>query len=349
MVSGAAGRISLAPCLEAIAAGDNREVFTLSEEGILASAITPDQCANVADGDAGGDLVTGPCRSPGMAKFELSPSSQLKLQNIGNYCVSIQGDPVEKEFAGRVDAASMRWSSSPGKPVDFTLSLGVGASVNSITVDWEFAPKRFELALSGGGIFTTLDTTTGNTLNKTVVVLGGAYGRTLRIRMSEPLSSEGYAIKSLSVIASEAKVIVQDCDVASKRVDARDKFFMVSVSAADPSLALAARDTAKMAIVAGSRLGGLTSKLAISLKNLETCNLARHRACTGNCKTSLSTNVRLSGGDAARNPIGSTHLSASSELGVAMRKIWNGNAEALDTVIARARKTIARFDKNLGH
>ena len=94
------------------------------------------------------------------------------------------GRSVAKEYAGRVDAASMRWSSSTGKPVDFTLSLGVGASVNSITVDWEFAPRRFELALSGGGIFTILDASViRNTLNKTVVLLGGAYGRTLRIRM----------------------------------------------------------------------------------------------------------------------------------------------------------------------
>ena len=98
LVSRAAGRVSLAPCLEAIAAGDNREVFTLSEEGTLASAIIPGQCASVADGDAGGDLVTGLCRSPEMAIFELSPSSQLKLPKIGNYCVSIQGGRLRKNM-----------------------------------------------------------------------------------------------------------------------------------------------------------------------------------------------------------------------------------------------------------
>jgi len=96
IVTGTSG-IQLESCLEAIAAGDGREVLQFSKGGQIVNVATG-TCLTLADGETagGGALAMEPCSvstesGDGRASFSLSPSGQLKMPHAGNYCVSFAG------------------------------------------------------------------------------------------------------------------------------------------------------------------------------------------------------------------------------------------------------------------
>jgi len=100
------------PCLEAIAAGDGREVFSLSEDGHIRNAAVGG-CLAVADGDAlrGGSVNFEDCNAAseagdGRSAWQRSPSGQLTMPHMGNNCLDLSGpaaqvrDCLEAEESG---------------------------------------------------------------------------------------------------------------------------------------------------------------------------------------------------------------------------------------------------------
>ena len=51
VVVGGRGDLTVEPCLDAIAAGDGREVFVLGDDGLIAN-LAAQRCVTLADGDA---------------------------------------------------------------------------------------------------------------------------------------------------------------------------------------------------------------------------------------------------------------------------------------------------------
>jgi hypothetical protein len=261
-----------------MADGAGEEIFSLSEDGELSTvANPPKQCVVAAAYSDSRELALAPCGSSPGAVVEATASNQVKLPKLGNVCLSVAGDPGQKDIfpsKNSIDPLPMRWLAQASKPVDFIVSLGDGAFVRSIALTWEYAPKQVELALSDGGRFTPLTASTVNALNTTLVSAGGAYGRTLRVRMKEPLNGGSFSLLSLRVIGSSATVALQDCASASASSDARDKFFWVTAPSVDPTLASVAADAASLAVRAANRLAGLTLELTAALEKGRACSLA---------------------------------------------------------------------------
>merc|ERR1719436_71816 len=94
LVAAGTGDLYLSPCISAMSAGVGREVFVLSEGGLLESVLDEGACVTLAEGDVsnGGRLVMGACRegssaADGRNVFEITPAGQLMLAKMGGYCV----------------------------------------------------------------------------------------------------------------------------------------------------------------------------------------------------------------------------------------------------------------------
>lgn len=92
------------PCLDAIAAGDGREVFFFSPEQQLVSSATQ-QCVVLRSPDPAfaGELGLQPCRpaldaADGRSAWELSGTGQLQMKHMSNYCMDlVSGKAVARE------------------------------------------------------------------------------------------------------------------------------------------------------------------------------------------------------------------------------------------------------------
>lgn len=84
-------------CLDAIAAGDGREVFEFGDKGQLRSAATG-ACLVIADGDLanGGRVALEDCRGTldagdGRSVWEPTPSGRLQARHMGGHCLGLAG------------------------------------------------------------------------------------------------------------------------------------------------------------------------------------------------------------------------------------------------------------------
>merc|ERR1712137_234585 len=98
VASGKNGQVSLAPCFDAIASGDGKDVFTMSDSGTLSSMTRSDSCLVLAGGDAigGGNIELSSCKvglqaDDGRASFQMSEAGQIRFARMGNYCLSAMG------------------------------------------------------------------------------------------------------------------------------------------------------------------------------------------------------------------------------------------------------------------
>ncbi len=172
-------RVSLTPCLDAVANGIGHEVFLPSAGGALASATRPDHCLTLADGSAadGGQLVMSDCPAAaevddGRGAFEPTAPGQLKFSSMGNYCVSAAGGaglrdvaassrvyapssqsarPAENAVDG-LGGSSTYWASagdlSEKALVDLALDFGASVNIGAIDVEWEVAAKAWPRSAS---------------------------------------------------------------------------------------------------------------------------------------------------------------------------------------------------------
>lgn len=313
-----ASDLYLTPCVAAMSAGAGQEVFVLTEDGLLTSALDSDACVTLADGDVSSKLVMSSCKdgssaADGRNVFEVTPAGQLKLAKIGGYCVTATGELTEKDLAADAsaiasssqvqhpassaisgDATSFWASASSSAPVDLTIGLAAASHISSIEIDWELPAKSFEVLASTGGAYQVLYSTQTNSMNKTVVVADGVSASSIQLRMKEPHPVWGaaggefaYGVRAVRVVGSSAAVVVQDCGEAAASEDARDKFFLVSVPEFDSSLAAGAKASAELAVKSGDRLAGLLASLVAALPTLEHCSLRKEATHVQNMQTPL--------------------------------------------------------------
>jgi len=297
--------LGLEPCLEAIAAGDGREVMQFDEEGQIMN-VADGSCLTLVDGDTvgGGALAMDACSSSaasgdGRSFFAPSPNGQLKMPRLGNYCLTLVGDSLSSaDVAQGADAAATSsnsehavknlvdadaqsfWASGndPAAPVDVQLDFGATQHINSVQIDWEYPAQAFELQVATGGKWTSVYTTTGNNLQTTRYLGPPVSGSALRIRMTKTHSTLGtvdghamYGIKNIRVVASSARVVVQDCLEAEGSPDARDKFFMVAVPEFDPTAASSSKQNVALLTAAEKRLGRMLAQLYGAMPSLAAC------------------------------------------------------------------------------
>ena len=99
--------------------------------------------------------------SDGRSVFSTTPSGQLKMPRLGNYCVTISGDGVDKTDIGASAAVSAtstsaqhmassiidgsadsHWASGfdPISAVEITMDFGAAKIVDSVSIEWEHPP-----------------------------------------------------------------------------------------------------------------------------------------------------------------------------------------------------------------
>ena len=137
------------------------------------------------------------------------------------------------------------WASKFDEPdeVALTVDLGSKSHVEDMRIEWELPAKSFAVEISTDGQhFTEVYSTTVNIQPSTHIVLGGKTATAVKIVMRAPHAVQGqleghsvYAISSIGVFANELGSVVEDCAVAAKSKDARDKFFMSRASEFDPA------------------------------------------------------------------------------------------------------------------
>ena len=122
---------------------------------------------------AGGTLSMQECSSSvessdGRSVFSTTPSGQLKMPRLGNYCVTISGDGVDKtDIAASADvsatsssaqhmassiidgSADSHWASGldPISAVDVTMDFGAAKIVESVSIEWEHPPLVSKVVL----------------------------------------------------------------------------------------------------------------------------------------------------------------------------------------------------------
>jgi len=248
-----AGSIRLEACDEAIAVGDGRELWAFQTGGHLLHLMSK-QCAD-AGGHAAADVALADCASA--STWEMLGNSQLRS---GSLCLSQRGLTAGSgNVAARAAAAAtssadaaahgaaaatdleMRsyWASKldDAGTVDLTVDMGHVERPDSATIEWEFPPKAFAVAVAeGSGPWREVFATTVNMLRKTRILLGGLPASRLKVTMREPHPLLGhlsghrlYGIRSLSVMAPRLQAVMEDCAVAARSNDARDKYFAVAV------------------------------------------------------------------------------------------------------------------------
>ena len=153
------------------------------------------------------------------------------------------------------------WASkfdATNEPVSLTINLGTKSYIEDMRIDWEYPAKSFAVhASTDGQTFTEVYSTSVNVQPTTHVVLGGKTATAIKIIMRAPHAVRGrledrslYAIASVGVFASQLETVAEDCAVAAKSKDARDKFFLSQAAEFDP--------------VAGAALGNELVSLEVS-------------------------------------------------------------------------------------
>jgi len=296
--------VTLQSCNGAIAAGDGRELWKMSESGQLVSVVGS-KCVVLGGNSAigGGVVELSDCEAAaeagdGRSFWELSPSAQLSMARGGGYCmvlsgsVTSSGKDVSKTATAKATAtkdaahsashvldgdSSTFWSSPAADaitgPVSMTLELAETTRVDKISIDWQDTARNFQIQVAGAsGSWSVFGSMDGNTLSRTTTFGASALAKRVRIIMSEPSSnSASYGIHNVNVFAMPQKMGVQDCSEASLTGDARDKFFVQQVSEFDPAASAPVRSAAPLLVNSIQELGQTTASLISSLPKLESC------------------------------------------------------------------------------
>lgn len=296
--------ITLQSCNSAIAAGDGRELWRMTESGQMKSVVG-NKCVVLGGNSAsgGGIIELSDCEAAaeagdGRSFWDLSPSAQLSMARGGGYCmvlsgsVSNSGQDVSNKASAKATAtkddthsashildgdSSTYWSSpsadSLSGPVSVTLELAELTRVDKVAIEWQDAARNFQIQVAGpSGSWSVFGSMEGNTLSRTTTFGASALAKRVRIIMNDPSSSSAsYGIHSVSVFAMPQKMGVQDCSEASMTGDARDKFFVQQVSEFDPAASAPVRSVAPLLSNSISELGQTTSSLISSLPKLEKC------------------------------------------------------------------------------
>merc|ERR1719313_2736359 len=293
--------VTAEPCAEAIAAGDGREVFVMTEAGQLAvGGAGSGLCAILAGNSAsgGGEIELDDCEAAaetgdGRSFWALAPSGQLTMGG-GSHCMVLAGGScgngadvaptatvsatatadsahgAEKLTDG--DATSY-WQSPPaetlaGGALSLGFELAATARVSSVVIDWQEPALDFTVQTAEeGGQWSTFAEVQGNTLGQTVVRGSSVVAKKVRVLLTAPVGG-AYAAKAVRILSAPLQMAVQDCAEASTHGDARDLFFPEPAPEFDP------RATAPLLAGAVRQLGQYTAELSALKPKIEACKAA---------------------------------------------------------------------------
>jgi len=284
--------VALEPCAAAVAAGDGRELWRHLPNGQLASAVGG-KCISTS----GDSVVMAVC--DGASAWEAQGNGQLKLGGAVQKCLSQQGVSPGAEDAAALGAisasssadamahgASMAvdgssstfWASpfNPTGPVTITVDLGDEKRVSEVAVNWEFPAKAFTVSVSMDGVkWTEVYATDSNVLGTSIISLGAVPAARVRVVMKEAagafLGHAVYGIRTLAVFAPRLRAIVEDCALAAKSPDARDKYFEAYVSGAAPGASKALRSEVAALEAARASVATVVSELSQVLPQISSC------------------------------------------------------------------------------
>lgn len=281
----------LADCLDSLALGDGREVWTFTGSGSLQNIKTRACASPTTNG-----VPLMPCSSA--APWGVSPSGQLMS---GSQCLTQVGGVAGMGNAALLAAArafstseqqghgasaaidgsgATYWASQSNAegPVVFTVDLGQPTSVERVEISWAYPAKCFSVAVSlDGSIWESVFSTTSNVLAKSYIPVGGKTAAQLQLSMEEPSALAGdigrnaYGIKSLRVLAPRLRSVADSCTSARKNNDARDKYFITYVSEYDPNAAKMLSNAVPAAEEAVAALSQAVSDLADVYPKIPSC------------------------------------------------------------------------------
>jgi hypothetical protein len=260
-------------------------------------------CVSLSNGDKEkGSLVLASCNTADDI-FELEGSGQIKFGKDGQNCVSQRGTAsgqVNLALGAAVTATSNGakahgaiqavngmggyWASKPGvtEPVEFLVELGRVASLDAAVITWEFPAKSFSVLTENAGVWTEVFSTTVNSLVETHIPLGSSAAvSSLKIVMLESHPLHGvlnghniYGISSLALKANGMLTVVEDCALAAKNTDCRDKYFLSYVGTADPTPAKTLQGESTGLAASVTSLAATTVELAEAVSKLDSCGAA---------------------------------------------------------------------------
>jgi len=247
----------------------------------------------------------------GAAAWEAQPNGQLKLAGAGSECLSQEGAAAGSEDAalqGAIAASSSSdsahgaamavdgssstfWASAmdPVGPVSLTLDLGSEKRLADLDIDWEYPAKTFSVDVSSDGIkWKQLYGTDSNVLASTSIALGSTAAKHVKVTMREAASSfkghSVFGIRSLALRAPRLRAVVEDCGLAAKSADARDKYFETYVSSASAADSKALRSELPSLEAARASLATVVAELAQALPKITSCKGAASFAKTGHAQ-----------------------------------------------------------------
>jgi len=286
--------LGLESCSGAVAAADGRELWSFQSGGQLMNAASK-KCAVPAAG--GKTIGMSGCGDAGA--WKMMPNGQVQ---VGGKCLSQQGAGAGTEnvaahaavsatssanSAAHAAAAAVDgddatfWASQPGEagPVVLTMALGEVRDLNLMKINWEFPAQSFAIAVSADGQqWTEVFSTTVNMAKTSRIPLNSIAGSSVRIEMKKAHPLDGsvagkpvFGIKSLAILAPRSSVSLDDCAAASQSVDARDKYFAVSVSRFDAGASAALRAELPALVAAKASLSAALGAVAEAGTQVSSC------------------------------------------------------------------------------
>jgi len=175
------------------------------------------------------------------------------------------------------------------EPVSLTINLGSKNYIDDMRIDWEFPAKSFAVhASTDGKTFSEVYSNSVNVQSTTHVVLDGKAATALKIVMRAPHAVHGrledhslYGIASVGVFANQLATVAENCAVAAKSKDARDKFFLSRAAEFDPVAGAALNNELISLEAAKSALAGVATELADATPRLGMCSVSTNLPSTG--------------------------------------------------------------------
>merc|ERR1719188_911075 len=238
---------------------------------------------------------------------------------IANVAARAAASATSTADAGHSASASVDykggfWAARSDKtPVFLTIDLGDEQHLESLKIVWEFPAKSFTVSVSGDGEhWTESYATTSNMLRHTSVALAGVAASKVQIKMLEAHPWLGllqgqsyYAIKAVSVLAPRMHAVLEDCAVAARENDARDKYFAVAVTEHDPAANAGLEQAVATLESAAASLGATLSEISAAIPNLPSCSASAQfskggaQSMLSRSTTRLASASRMAGGDVA--------------------------------------------------
>jgi len=220
------------------------------------------------------------------------------------------------------------WASRAGAAgdVELVVDFGDARALDTVRIAWELPARSFAVLLSAdGGRWDEVFTTAVNVVANTVLDVGGREARKLKVVMRQMLPAvsgvQSFGIRSVVATAPRLRPVLEECAVASKSLDARDKYFLVSAGSHDAAGFQALRAAAPRIEAAEVSLSGAIASLTEVLPKLATCRGSKARP--------------------------SVQLVASSTSSRSERKAEASPAAAASELLARAREVIVAVRQSL--